>query len=113
MLNWIDARYDHPPIYITENGCALPGEADVAVAVNDTRRIAFVAKYLGACHAAINEDGIDLRGYILWTLMDNFEWATGYSKRFGLHHVDFATGKRTPQASAKWYAGVMARNGLE
>jgi|UniRef100_UPI00404B8299 beta-galactosidase len=113
MLNWIDARYDHPPIYITENGCALPGEADVAVAVNDTRRIAFVEKYLGACHAAINEDGIDLRGYILWTLMDNFEWATGYSKRFGLHHVDFATGKRTPKASAKWYAGVMARNGLE
>lgn len=112
MLGWIDRRYGHPPIYITENGCALPGEEDVAVAVNDTRRIAFVEKYLTACHAAINEDGVDLRGYILWTLMDNFEWATGYSKRFGLHHVDFKTGKRTPKQSAKWYAGVMARNGL-
>jgi beta-galactosidase len=113
MLNWIDARYDHPPIYITENGCALPGEADVTVAINDTKRIDFVEKYLSACHAAINEDGVDLRGYILWTFMDNFEWASGYSKRFGLHHVDFATGKRTPKQSAKWYAGVMARNGLE
>lgn len=113
MLVWIDQRYGHPPIYITENGCALPGEDDVAVAVQDTRRSDFVERYLEACHVAINEDGVDLRGYIMWTLMDNFEWATGYSKRFGLHHVDFATGKRTPKQSAKWYAGVMARNGLE
>ncbi|MEZ5412742.1 MAG: GH1 family beta-glucosidase [Opitutaceae bacterium] len=113
MLGWIDRRYNHPPIYITENGCALPGEDDVAVAVNDTRRVDFINRYLSACHAAINDDGVDLRGYFVWTLMDNFEWALGYSKRFGLHHVDFATGKRTPKASAQWYAGVMARNGLE
>lgn len=113
MLNWIDRRYGHPPIYITENGMALPGEDDVAVAVRDERRIDYIRRYLEACHAAINEDGVDLRGYIVWTLMDNFEWALGYSKRFGLHHVDFATGKRTPKASAAWYAGVMRRNGLE
>ena len=113
MLGWIDRRYNHPPIYITENGCALPGEDDVAVAVNDTRRVDFINRYLSACHAAINDDGVDLRGYFVWTLMDNFEWALGYSKRFGLHHVDFATGKRTPKSSANWYAGVMARNGLE
>lgn len=112
MLGWIDRRYGHPPIYITENGAALPGEDDVAVAVNDTRRIDFINRYLAACHAAINEDGVDLRGYFVWTLMDNFEWALGYSKRFGLHHVDFATGKRTPKQSAAWYAGVMRRNGL-
>ncbi|MCB1106219.1 MAG: family 1 glycosylhydrolase, partial [Cephaloticoccus sp.] len=113
MLGWIDRRYNHPPIYITENGCALPGEDDVAVAVNDARRVDFINRYLSACHAAINEDGVDLRGYFVWTLMDNFEWALGYSKRFGLHHVDFATGKRTPKSSAQWYAGVMARNELE
>lgn len=113
MLQWIDRRYGHPPIYITENGMALPGEDDVKVAVRDERRIDYIRRYLEACHAAINEDKVDLRGYIVWTLMDNFEWALGYSKRFGLHHVDFATGKRTPKASAKWYAGVMARNGLE
>ena len=101
------------PIYITENGCALPGEDDVTVAVNDTRRVDFINRYLSACHAAINDDGVDLRGYFVWTLMDNFEWALGYSKRFGLHHVDFATGKRTPKSSAKWYADVMARNGLK
>jgi len=83
------------------------------VAVNDTRRIDFIRRYLGACHAAIHEDGVDLRGYFVWTLMDNFEWALGYSKRFGLHHVDFATGRRTPKASAGWYAEVMRRNGPE
>lgn len=112
MLGWIDRRYNHPPIYITENGCALPGEDDVTVAINDTRRVDFINRYLAACHTAINEDGVDLRGYFVWTLMDNFEWALGYSKRFGLHHVDFATGKRTPKSSALWYAGVMARNSL-
>lgn len=113
MLNWIDRRYGHPPIYITENGMALPGEDDVKVAVRDERRIDYIRRYLEACHAAINEDKVDLRGYIVWTLMDNFEWALGYSKRFGLHHVDFSTGQRTPKASAAWYAAVMARNGLE
>ena len=68
--------------------------------------------YLGACHQAINEDGVDLRGYFLWSLMDNFEWAMGYSMRFGIHHVDFETCKRTPKKSAGWYAGVIERNGL-
>jgi beta-glucosidase len=113
MLGWIDERYGHPPIYITENGCALPGEDDVKVAVRDERRSDFINRYLSSCHQAINEDGVDLRGYFVWTLMDNFEWASGYSKRFGLHHVDFATGVRTPKQSASWYTGVMARNGLE
>ncbi|MFI5356915.1 MAG: GH1 family beta-glucosidase [Opitutales bacterium] len=113
MLQWVDARYGHPPIYITENGIALPGEDDRQVAVNDTRRSAFIGSYLGAAHAAIIEDGVDLRGYFVWSLMDNFEWALGYSKRFGLHHVDFATGQRTPKQSAAWYAGVMRRNGLD
>lgn len=112
MLKWIDERYGHPPIYITENGYASVHEDDLTVAKSDDGRVAFLHDYLEACHAAIHEDGVDLRGYFVWSLLDNFEWAYGYSKRFGLHHVDFATGRRTPKKSAGWYAGVMARNGL-
>jgi beta-glucosidase len=113
MLGWIDRRYGHPPLYITENGCALPGEDDVAVAIKDEGRSDYLRRYLAAAQAAISEDGVDLRGYFVWSLMDNFEWALGYSKRFGLHHVDFASGQRTPKNSARWYAEVMRRNGLE
>ena len=115
MLQWIDARYGHPPIYITENGYAARAEVedDVNAAVNDDYRVNMINGYLAACHDAINEDGVDLRGYFVWSLMDNFEWAMGYSKRFGLHHVDFGTGTRTPKKSAGWYVRVMARNGLE
>ena len=112
MLGWIDRRYGHPPIYITENGIALPGEDDVSVACNDLRRVDFIRRYLAAGQAAITEDGVDLRGYFVWSLMDNFEWALGYSKRFGLHHVDYRTGRRTPKESARWYAGVIRRNAL-
>ena len=67
--------------------------------------------YLAACHEAI-QDGVDLQGYFLWSLFDNFEWASGYSKRFGLVHVDFDTLVRTPKASAYWYRGVIEANGL-
>ena len=95
---------------ITENGCASH-DAVVDGAVNDAFRIDYVRGYLGACHEAI-EAGVDLRGYFLWSLLDNFEWASGYAKRFGLHHVDFATLARTPKASARWYRDVIARGGL-
>jgi len=111
MLNWVRERYDGPPVYVTENGYAGAGEDDVNVAINDERRVAYLQAYIGACHDAIG-DGVDLRGYFVWSLMDNFEWAYGYSKRFGLHHVDFATGVRTPKKSARWYAEVMRRNAL-
>lgn len=111
LLLWISDRYGTPPIYITENGCAMPDEI-VDGQVNDPRRTAFLDGYLGACHEAI-ERGADLRGYFLWSLMDNFEWASGYDKRFGMIHIDFDTLVRTPKASAEWYAGVVKRNGLE
>jgi beta-glucosidase len=112
MLRWIHDRYAHPPIYILENGCALPGEEDVAVARQDERRTAYLRSYLEAAHAAITEDGVDLRGYFVWSLLDNFEWAFGYSKRFGLHHVDFTTGCRTPKHSARWYAAAIRGNSI-
>lgn len=112
LLAWIDQRYDRPPIYITENGCAMPGEDDRETAINDTRRVAFLKGYISACHQSI-EDGIDLRGYMCWSFMDNFEWALGYSRRFGLHWVDFKTGERVPKSSAHYFTSVCQRNGLD
>ena len=110
LLLWIGERYDNPPIYITENGCATP---DVVVdgRCADPRRTAFLEGYLGAVHEAI-ERGVDVRGYFVWSLMDNFEWASGYDKRFGMVHVDFDSLERTVKDSARWYAGVVGRNGL-
>ena len=69
------------------------------------------ARHLAAAHAAI-EDGVDLRGYLAWSLLDNFEWAFGYSKRFGIVHVDYDTQLRTPKSSAKVYADIARRNAL-
>jgi beta-glucosidase len=110
LLHWIDRRYDHPPIYITENGCAFDDEIENGQ-LNDQRRIDFLTGYIDACQQAVTE-GVDLRGYFVWSLLDNFEWAQGYTKRFGLHHVDFTTLRRTPKASARWYAEVIRNNGL-
>lgn len=88
-------------ILVTENGLAAP-EADLAKAVVDTTRVDFYSGYLSAVHDAL-EDGVDVRGYFLWSLLDNFEWAYGYEKRFGLHYVDYGTQKRTPKPAAAWY----------
>ena len=110
LLEWIKDRYDNPPIYITENGCAMD---DVLVdgKVNDPDRVDFLSTYLKGCHTAI-ENGVNLRGYFAWSLMDNFEWAEGYAKRFGLHYVDYKTLERTPKASALWYKKVVSENGF-
>ncbi|MDP5061848.1 MAG: GH1 family beta-glucosidase [Maribacter sp.] len=102
LLHWIAERYDNPDIYITENGCAYP-DALVKGEVNDVERLEFYKSYLQACQQAITE-GVQLKGYFAWSFMDNFEWASGYEKRFGLHFVDFDTLERTPKASAKWFA---------
>ncbi|MEM9930198.1 MAG: family 1 glycosylhydrolase, partial [Bacteroidota bacterium] len=110
LLLWITERYDGPPIYITENGCAMPEEV-VDGRCKDPRRIAFLHGYIGAVHEAI-ERGANVGGYFVWSLMDNFEWASGYDKRFGMIHIDFDTLERTPKASAWWYAEVIKQNGL-
>lgn len=110
LLQWIDERYGHPPIVITENGCALADEL-VDGEVRDADRVEFYRSYLTACHEAI-ESGVDLRGYFGWSLMDNFEWASGYSKRFGMHYVDFETGERYAKDSMKFFAEVAKQNGL-
>ena len=110
LLQWIDARYDHPEVVLTENGCAFADRV-VDGRVEDTERIAFLQGYIGACHEAIAQ-GVDLKGYFLWSFMDNFEWALGYTRRFGIHHVDFETGKRLPKRSAEWYGEVIRNNGF-
>ena len=79
--------------------------------VTDDRRIDYLRAHLGAVHAAI-EKGADIRGYYHWSLLDNFEWALGYAKRFGLVHVDYDTLARTPKDSAWWYRDVVKANAL-
>lgn len=111
LLEWIAERYGNPPIYITENGCAMPHEDDRETALNDTRRIDFLSGYISACHQAI-ENGVNLKGYMCWSFMDNFEWSFGYSRRFGLNWVDYETGERQPKASAKWYGELARKNAL-
>ncbi len=110
MLQWISRRYDHPEIFIMENGCSFDNEL-VDGQAHDPQRIDFLSGYLGECHKAI-EDGVKLKGYFLWSLMDNFEWAHGFSKRFGIIYVDYPTGKRYPKESAGWYSEVIQNNGL-
>ncbi|MFJ3582522.1 GH1 family beta-glucosidase [Streptomyces sp. NPDC090127] len=100
------------PLVITENGAAYDDYADPEGAVHDPERVAYLDAHLAAAHRAL-ADGVDLRGYFLWSLLDNFEWAYGYGKRFGIVHVDFPSQRRTPKDSARWYAEVIRRGGLE
>ena len=110
-LLWVKDRYGNPPVYITENGSAFfdpPVVEDDML--DDPLRVDYLRKHLKAMHAALHA-GVDLRGYMAWSLLDNLEWAHGFSKRFGIVHVDFETQKRTPKASAKLYSQVIATRG--
>jgi beta-glucosidase len=98
------------PVYITENGMAGIDWVATDGKVHDDHRIDFTKRYLRELRRAI-EDGIDVRGYFHWSIMDNFEWAEGYTKRFGLIHVDYTNQKRTPKESTWWYQRVIATNG--
>ncbi|MER8043532.1 GH1 family beta-glucosidase [Streptomyces sp. NPDC094032] len=99
------------PLLITENGAAYDDYADPEGGVHDPERVAYLGAHLAAARRAL-ADGVDLRGYFVWSLLDNFEWAHGYGRRFGIVHVDFPTGRRTPKDSFRWYGEVIARNGL-
>jgi beta-glucosidase len=107
----ITKDYNRPVIEITENGCAYGDAPDARGAVNDQRRIDFYRGYLTELARAIR-DGADVRGYHAWSLIDNFEWAEGYTKRFGLAYVDYRTQKRTVKESGRWYAKVAKSNTL-
>ncbi|WP_295456520.1 GH1 family beta-glucosidase [uncultured Thiodictyon sp.] len=101
-LLWVKQRYGDLPLYITENGAAFDDAAPVGNQVQDPDRVDYLRTHLAAARAAL-EQGVDLRGYFAWSLLDNFEWAEGYAKRFGLVHVDHATQRRTLKASAQYY----------
>lgn len=111
ILVWVRDRYGALPLYITENGSAFydppVGEGGK---IDDPLRVDYLRKHLLAARDALGR-GVDLRGYFVWSLLDNFEWSHGYSKRFGIVHVDYETQKRTPKASARFYTEVIGTNG--
>jgi beta-glucosidase len=111
LLLRLHREYTRAPLYITENGRAVYDYVDPEGEVDDEERVAFLDAHFRAAHAAI-EQGLDLRGYMVWSLLDNFEWAEGYSKRFGIVFVDYGTQRRIPKMSARWYKEVIGRNGL-
>jgi len=108
----IELHRDYGParIIVTENGAAFDDEPAPDGVVHDARRITFLRDHIAAALTAL-EAGVPLAGFLVWSLLDNFEWAEGYSKRFGLVHVDFATQARTPKESAAWYAEVIRHRG--
>jgi beta-glucosidase len=111
VLGWIKARYGDLPIYITENGAAFTDpRVDALGRVADGPRIEYFRSHLQAVRAAI-ADGVDVRGYFAWSLLDNFEWACGYDKTFGLVQVDFATQARTIKDSGRFYREVIVSHG--
>ncbi len=109
IVTRISRDFNRPQIEITESGCAYNDGPGPNGMINDTDRIDYYRKYLQALARAIT-DGADVRGYHAWTLLDNFEWAEGFSQRFGLAYVDFKTQQRTIKESGKWYAKVATEN---
>jgi len=103
-------EWGDPPVYVTENGMASDDRV-VDGRVEDPERIGYLADYLSQVRRAMDE-GVKVRGYFLWSFLDNFEWAEGYTKRFGIVHVDFRTLDRTPKASAAWYGRVIREGGF-
>ena len=111
MLVWMRDNYGDIPLYVTENGAAFydpPKPVDRKV--DDPLRVDYLRTHIAAVGEAIRR-GVDVRGYMLWSLLDNLEWSLGYSKRFGMVHVDFETQARTPKASANFYSEVIRTNG--
>ena len=107
VLGQLRGRYpDLPPVLVTENGCSYGTGPDEHGVVDDQPRIDYLDAHLRAVAQAI-EDGVDVRGYYCWSLLDNFEWAEGYTQRFGLVHVDYDTLGRTPKRSFDWYAAMI------
>jgi beta-glucosidase len=94
-------------LYVTENGAAFDDALDAEGRVDDRDRIAYLEQYLGSVARAVAE-GVPVRGYFVWSLLDNFEWAEGYGRRFGIVYVDYATLRRIPKSSFGWYRDVIS-----
>ncbi len=110
-VRWLHERCRFPRYLITENGAAMNDQPDAAGFVDDQDRLGYVRDHLAVIHELIDE-GLPIDGYFAWSLMDNFEWAYGYTERFGLIRVDYDTLERTPKASARWYADVTRAHGF-
>ena len=110
LLVRLDRDYGGVPFLITENGAAFHDRLDGGDVVEDEPRIAYLAGHIEAVQRA-REQGVDVRGYYVWSLLDNFEWEHGYGQRFGIVFVDFETQRRIPKRSALWYRDLIASNG--
>ena len=108
LLNWAAVEYGNPDIYVTENGFS-----DRQGNIDDLQRIYYYKHYINQILKAIKLDGVAVKGYYAWSLMDNLEWAMGYTEMFGMHQVNRTSGnyERTPKESAKWYGRLIAENG--
>jgi beta-glucosidase len=111
LLHWVAREYPTGPLYVTENGAAYADPAPANGHVADPSRTRYYAGHLAAAQRAI-AGGVPLRGYFAWSLLDNFEWAFGYTRRFGITYVDFATQERTIKDSGRWYGRVARENRL-
>jgi beta-glucosidase len=109
-LVWVRQQYGDIPLYVTENGAAFYDPPTADGEVQDPLRVDYLRTHLRAVRQAIDL-GVDLRGYFAWSLLDNLEWSLGFAKRFGIVHVDFETLRRTPKASARFYAEVIRTHG--
>lgn len=116
LLNWVKEHYNDPDIIITENGFAIDGEADLTgeAALNDTQRVEYLTSHVNEALKAIHVDGVRVKGYFVWSFLDNFEWMEGYRVRFGIHRVDFndPNRPRTPKRSAEAYKEIIRNNGF-
>ncbi|MBE3073560.1 MAG: family 1 glycosylhydrolase, partial [Actinobacteria bacterium] len=108
---WVKSRYGDVPLYITENGAAFyDAPTPIDGKVEDPLRVEYFRQHLRAAHDAMTQ-GVNLKGYFAWSLLDNYEWSGGYSKRFGIVHVDYANQQRTIKSSGRYYASVIASRG--
>jgi beta-glucosidase len=108
---WVAEIYHVPAIYITENGCGYREQPGADGQIYDLHRTELLRTYLAELHRGLH-DGHPVQGYFLWSFLDNFEWEDGYDMRFGIVHCDYASQRRTPKASARWYACLLAGNRL-
>jgi beta-glucosidase len=111
ILTEVSERAPGVPLYVTENGCAAEDYVNPDGVVDDVERVSYLHSHLDAAARAI-KDGANLAGYFVWSLLDNFEWAWGYQKRFGIVFVEFGTQRRIPKASARFYSDVARANAL-
>ena len=112
ILGRLHFDYAFPAIYVTENGAAYRDEVTPDGQVDDPARLTYIKRHLGQVQRAIEID-VPVKGYFAWSLLDNFEWSYGYTKRFGLIYVDYETQQRIPKSSARWYAQVIRENAVE